>query len=77
MNLQLIYYFYSMELLWKLIGSLSILLVFFGSMYNLHAAEQYAQKKLNYIPIVFRYIAYIIGIACSIYVINLIVNDFN
>ena len=65
-----------MEYLWKLIGTLSILLVFFGSMYNLYAAEQYAQKKLNYIPRIIRYIAYAIGIACSIYVINLITNDF-
>ena len=65
-----------MEYLWKIIGTLSILLVFFGSMYNLHAAEEYAKKKLNYIPTIFRYIAYAIGIFCSGYVINLIVTNF-
>tara|TARA_B100000902_G_C27089975_1_gene803324 strand:- start:629 stop:829 length:201 start_codon:yes stop_codon:yes gene_type:complete len=65
-----------MEYLWKIIGTLSILLVFFGSMYNLHAAEEYAKKKLNYIPTILRYIAYAIGVFCSGYVINLIVNDF-
>tara|TARA_B100000927_G_scaffold288549_1_gene283350 strand:+ start:1894 stop:2094 length:201 start_codon:yes stop_codon:yes gene_type:complete len=65
-----------MEYLWKTIGTLSILLVFFGSMYNLHAAEEYAKKKLNYIPTILRYIAYAIGVFCSGYVINLIVNDF-
>jgi len=55
---------------------LSILLVFFGSMYNLFAAEEYAKKKLNYIPTILRYIAYGIGIFCSGYVINLITNSF-
>jgi len=65
-----------MEYLWKTIGTLSILLVFFGSMYNLHAAEEYAKKKLNYIPTILRYIAYAIGVFCSGYVINLIVTDF-
>ena len=65
-----------MDILWKTIGILSILLVFFGSMYNLFAAEQYAKKKLNYIPAILRYTAYGIGIFCSGYVINLIVNNF-
>ena len=65
-----------MEYLWKIIGTLSILLVFFGSMYNLFKAEEYAKKKLNYIPAILRYIAYGIGIFCSGYVINLIVNNF-
>ena len=65
-----------MEYFWKIIGTLSILLVFFGSMYNLFAAEEYAKKKLNYIPTILRYIAYGIGIFCSGYVINLIVNSF-
>ena len=51
-----------MEYFWKIIGTLSILLVFFGSMYNLFAAEEYAKKKLNYIPAFLRYIAYGIGI---------------
>ena len=58
------------------VGILSILLVFFGSMYNLFAAEEYAKKKLNYIPAIIRYIAYGIGIFCSGYVISLIVNNF-
>ena len=31
----------------KIIAVLSILLVFLGSMYNLYAAEQYAQKELK------------------------------
>ena len=48
----------------------------FGSMYNLFAAEEYAKKKLNYIPAILRYTAYGIGIFCSGYVINLIVNNF-
>ena len=65
-----------MEYFWKIIGTLSILLVFFGSMYNLFKAEEYAKKKLNYIPAILRYIAYGIGIFCSGYVINLIVNNF-
>tara|TARA_Y100001970_G_scaffold202914_1_gene247002 strand:- start:73 stop:273 length:201 start_codon:yes stop_codon:yes gene_type:complete len=65
-----------MEYFWKIIGTLSILLVFFGSMYNLFAAEEYAKKKLNYIPTFLRYIAYGIGIFCSGYVINLITNSF-
>ena len=65
-----------MEYIWKIIGTLSILLVFFGSMYNLFKAEEYAEKKLNYIPSILRYIAYGIGIFCSGYVINLIVNNF-
>ena len=65
-----------MEYFWKIIGTLSILLVFFGSMYNLFAAEEYAKKKLNYIPALLRYIAYGIGIFCSGYVINLITNSF-
>jgi len=65
-----------MEYFWKIIGVLSILLVFFGSMYNLFAAEEYAKKKLNYIPTILRYIAYGIGIFCSGYVINLITNSF-
>jgi len=65
-----------MEYFWKIIGTLSILLVFFGSMYNLFAAEEYAKKKLNYIPTILRYIAYGIGIFCSGYVINLITNSF-
>ena len=65
-----------MEYFWKIIGTLSILLVFFGSMYNLFAAEEYAKKKLNYIPALLRYIAYGIGIFCSGYVINLISNSF-
>tara|TARA_Y100000768_G_C23840771_1_gene616053 strand:- start:572 stop:772 length:201 start_codon:yes stop_codon:yes gene_type:complete len=65
-----------MEYFWKIIGTLSILLVFFGSMYNLFAAEEYAKKKLNYIPTLLRYIAYGIGIFCSGYVINLITNSF-
>jgi|TARA_A100001015_G_scaffold141675_1_gene157252 hypothetical protein len=64
-----------MDFLWKIIGILSILLVFFGSMYNLFAAEQYAKKKLNYIPVILRYIAYGIGIFCSGYVIDLIVDN--
>ena len=64
-----------MEYIWKIIGTLSILLVFFGSMYNLFKAEEYAKKKLNYIPAILRYIAYGIGIFCSGYVINLIVNN--
>ena len=65
-----------MEYFWKIIGVLSILLVFFGSMYNLFAAEEYAKRKLNYIPTILRYIAYGIGIFCSGYVINLITNSF-
>jgi len=65
-----------MEYFWKIIGVLSILLVFFGSMYNLFAAEEYAKKKLNYIPTILRYIAYGIGIFCSGFVINLITNSF-
>ena len=65
-----------MDIFWKTIGILSILLVFFGSMYNLFAAEEYAKKKLNYIPALLRYIAYGIGIFCSGYVINLISNSF-
>ena len=65
-----------MEYFWKIIGTLSILLVFFGSMYNLFAAEEYAKKKLNYIPALLRYIAYGIGVFCSGYVINLISNSF-
>ena len=65
-----------MDLLWKTIGILSILLVFFGSMYNLFAAEEYAKKKLNYIPAILRYIAYGLGIFCSGYVISLIANNF-
>jgi len=65
-----------MEYFWKIIGTLSILLVFFGSMYNLFAAEEYAKKKLNHIPTILRYIAYGIGIFCSGYVINLITNSF-
>ena len=65
-----------MEYFWKIIGTLSILLVFFGSMYNLFVAEEYAKKKLNYIPTILRYIAYGIGIFCSGYVINLITNSF-
>ena len=65
-----------MDLLWKIIGILSILLAFFGSTYNLFAAEQYAKKKLNYIPVILRYTAYGIGIFCSGYVISLIVNNF-
>tara|TARA_B100001175_G_C19375802_1_gene574043 strand:+ start:262 stop:462 length:201 start_codon:yes stop_codon:yes gene_type:complete len=65
-----------MEYIWKIIGTLSILLVFFGSMYNLFKAEEYAKKKLNYIPLILRYIAYGIGIFCSGYVINLILNNF-
>ena len=65
-----------MGFLWKVIGRLSIILVFFGSMYNLFAAEEYAKKKLNYIPAILRYIAYGIGIFCSGYVINLIVTNF-
>lgn len=54
---------------------LSILLVVFGSLYNLFAAEEYAKKRLRIIPKIFRYIAYAIGIACSGYVLNLIVNS--
>ena len=65
-----------MDILWKTIGILSILLVFFGSMYNLFAAEEYAKKKLNYIPATLRYTAYGIGIFCSGYVISLIMNNF-
>ncbi len=65
-----------MDILWKTIGILSILLVFFGSMYNLFAAEEYAKKKLNYIPATLRYIAYGLGVFCSGYVISLIVNNF-
>ena len=65
-----------MEYIWNIIGSLSILLVFFGSLYNLFAAEEYARKKLNFIPIILRYIAYGIGIFCSGYVINIIINNF-
>ena len=65
-----------MEYLWKAIGTLSILLVFFGSMYNLYAAEEYVKKELNYIPKILRYIAYGVGIFCSGYVISLIVKDF-
>jgi len=65
-----------MDFLWKIIGTLSILFVFFGSMYNLHAAEEFAKKRLNNIPVLLRYIAYGIGIFCSGYVINLIVKDF-
>ncbi len=64
-----------MDILSKIIGILSILLVFFGSMYNLFVAEQYAKKKLNYIPVILRYTAYGIGIFCSGYVINLIVDN--
>ena len=55
---------------------LSILLVVFGSLYNLFAAEEYAKKRLRIIPRIVRYIAYAIGILCSGYVVNLIVNDF-
>ena len=55
---------------------LCILLVVFGSLYNLFAAEEYAKKKLRIIPKIVRYIAYAIGIVCSAYVVNLIVNDF-
>ena len=33
-----------MDFLWKIIGTLSILFVFFGSMYNLHAAEEFAKE---------------------------------
>ena len=65
-----------MDFLLRVIGILSILLVFFGSLYNLFAAEEYAKKRLNYIPAILRYIAYGIGIFCSGYVINLIVNNF-
>ena len=64
-----------MGFLWKEIGILSIILVYFGSMYNLFAAEEYAKKKLNYIPAILRYTAYGIGIFCSGYVINLIVDN--
>jgi threonine/homoserine/homoserine lactone efflux protein len=56
----------------KIIAVLSILLVFFGSMYNLYAAEQYAQKNLKSIPKVVRYIAYGVGIFCSGYVIRIL-----
>ena len=55
---------------------LCILLVVFGSLYNLFAAEEYAKKKLRIIPKIVRYLAYAIGIVCSGYVVNLIVNDF-
>ena len=65
-----------MDILSKIIGILSILLVFFGSMYNLFAAEEYAKKKLNYIPAILRYTAYGIGIFCSGFVINLILKNF-
>ena len=47
-----------MVFLWKVIGILSIILVFFGSIYNLFAAEEYSKKNLNYIPAILRYIAY-------------------
>jgi hypothetical protein len=57
----------------KIIAVLSILLVFFGSMYNLYAAEKYAQKNLNSIPKIIRYIAYGIGIFCSGYVIRVLI----
>jgi len=57
----------------KIIALLSILLVFFGSMYNLYAAEQYAQKNLKSIPKIIRYLAYGIGIFCSGYVIRILV----
>ena len=40
------------------------------------AAEEYAKKRLRIIPRIVRYIAYAIGILCSGYVVNLIVNDF-
>tara|TARA_B100001057_G_C22136594_1_gene676542 strand:+ start:190 stop:390 length:201 start_codon:yes stop_codon:yes gene_type:complete len=66
-----------MEYIMKIIGSLSILLVFFGSMYNLYAAEQYAQKNLKFIPKIIRYIAYGIGVFCSGYVISLISASFS
>ena len=56
----------------KIIAVLSILLVFFGSMHNLYAAEQYAQKNLKSIPKVVRYIAYGVGIFCSGYVIRIL-----
>ena len=46
----------------KIIAVLSILLVFFGSIYNFYAAEKYAQKNLKFIPKIIRYIAYGIGI---------------
>ena len=65
-----------MDYLWKVVGLFSILLVIFGSIYNLYAAEEYSKKRLSYIPMVLRYIAYGIGIFCSGYVISLIVNDF-
>lgn len=65
-----------MEYLLKFIGTLSILLVFFGSIYNLYAAEKYAKKHLSFIPKILRYIAYGIGIFCSGYVISLISNNF-
>ncbi len=65
-----------MEYFWKLIGILSILLVFFGSMYNLYAAERYAKNHLEFIPTIVRYISYGVGIFCSVYVISLITNSF-
>ena len=55
---------------------LSILLVVFGSLYNLFSAEEYAKKQLRIIPRIVRYIAYAIGIVCSGYLVNLIINDF-
>ena len=42
---------------------------------DLIPAEEYAKKRLRMIPRIFRYIAYAIGIACSGYVLNLIVNS--
>jgi len=57
----------------KIIAVLSILLVFLGSIYNLYAAEQYAQKNLKSIPKIIRYIAYGIGIFCSGYVITILI----
>ena len=36
-----------MDFLWKINGKLRILFVFFGSMYNLHAAEEFAKTDLS------------------------------
>ena len=43
---------------------------------DLIPAEEYAKKQLRIIPRIVRYIAYAIGIVCSGYVVNLIINDF-
>ena len=65
-----------MEYITEILGTLSILLVFFGSLYNLYAAEKYAKEQLLFIPTIVRYIAYGVGIFCSGYVISLILNNF-